>query len=107
MHGIRRRSPGGHRPTQPDRLDACPAGQAVLTPGSGLPARYVIHAVWPVWSGGQRGEDELLAGCYVCSLELADGAGLASIAFPCISTGVFGFPKHRVAGIAPDAITSE
>ena len=71
-----------------------------MTPGFRLRARYVIHAVGPVWSGGQRGEDELLASCYARSLELAGGAGLASIAFPCISAGAYGFPRDRAAQIA-------
>lgn len=85
----------------------CPTGHAVMTPGFRLPARHVIHAVGPVWSGGERGEDELLVSCYARSLELAGGAGLASIAFPCISTGVFGFPKERAAAIALATVTRE
>ena len=78
-----------------------------MTPGFRLPARHVIHAVGPVWQGGDQGEDELLARCYVNSLELAGGAGLASIAFPCISTGIFGFPKERAAGIALATVRRE
>jgi O-acetyl-ADP-ribose deacetylase (regulator of RNase III) len=78
-----------------------------MTPGFRLPARYVIHAVGPVWSGGQRGEDELLASCYSRSLQLAGDAGLASIAFPCISTGIFGFPRERAARIALDTVSRE
>ena len=85
----------------------CPPGHAVMTPGFRLPARHVIHAVGPIWSGGDRGEDELLASCYTRSLELAGDAGLATIAFPCISTGVFGFPKERAARIALDTVSRE
>lgn len=85
----------------------CPTGHAVMTPGFLLPARFVIHAVGPVWTGGQRGEDELLASCYSRSLQLAGDAGLASIAFPCISTGIFGFPSERAARIALETVVRE
>jgi O-acetyl-ADP-ribose deacetylase (regulator of RNase III) len=78
-----------------------------MTAGFRLPARHVIHAVGPVWSGGGRGEVELLASCYSRSLELAGDAALASIAFPCISTGIFGFPRDRAARIAFDTIVRE
>ncbi len=100
-----------HRAAGPERAPAaraagpCPTGQAVMTPGFRLPARYVIHAVGPVWSGGQRDEDALLASCYARSLRLAGDAGLRSIAFPCISTGVFGFPPERAAPIAVETVT--
>lgn len=77
----------------------CPTGSAVATSGGALRARYVIHAVGPVWSGGSRGEDALLRGCYESSLRIAEELGLASIAFPNISTGIYGFPKDRAAGI--------
>ena len=87
-------------------LAPCPAGDAVITPGFRLRARHVIHAVGPVWSGGGRGEEQVLASCYTRSVELAGAAGLASIAFPCISTGVFGFPRDRAPAIAIDAVTS-
>jgi O-acetyl-ADP-ribose deacetylase (regulator of RNase III) len=70
----------------------------------GLPARYVIHTVGPVWGGGERGEDRLLANCYRNSLALAAEHGLTSIAFPAISTGVFGFPPDRAAVIALRAV---
>ena len=78
-----------------------------MTPGFRLAARHVIHAVGPIWVGGDHGEDELLASCYTRSLELAGNVGLATIAFPCISTGVFGFPKERAARIAFDTVTRE
>jgi O-acetyl-ADP-ribose deacetylase (regulator of RNase III) len=82
----------------------CPTGHAVITPGFRLSARWVIHAVGPVWMGGHHDEDRLLASCYTRSLELAGSAGLVSIAFPCISTGIFGFPKERAAGIALETV---
>jgi O-acetyl-ADP-ribose deacetylase (regulator of RNase III) len=78
----------------------CPAGQARLTPGFGLPARFVIHAVGPVWKDGTRGEEDLLASCYRESLRLAEERSCRSIAFPAISTGIFGFPADRAARIA-------
>jgi O-acetyl-ADP-ribose deacetylase (regulator of RNase III) len=81
-------------------LGGCPTGEAKLTKGYRLPARYVIHTVGPVWHGGQHGEDGLLASCYRKSLELAAKHGIQSIAFPCISTGVYGFPQERAAKIA-------
>ncbi len=95
-----------HRAAGPGLLDACrtlggcPTGQAKMTGGYGLKARHVIHTVGPVWQGGGGGEDDLLAGCYRRSLELAAGAGLKSIAFPAISTGVYRFPAARAASIA-------
>jgi O-acetyl-ADP-ribose deacetylase (regulator of RNase III) len=82
------------------RLGGCETGEAKITPGFRLPARYVIHAVGPVWAGGQSGEDVLLAACYRNSLALAAGHALASIAFPAISTGIYGFPPDRAALIA-------
>lgn len=81
-------------------LGGCPTGQARLTRGYQLPARYVIHTVGPVWKGGNHGENELLSSCYRESLQLADRQGLRSIAFPNISTGVYGFPKEPAARIA-------
>lgn len=81
-------------------LGGCPTGDARVTPGFGLPARWVVHAVGPVWSGGQRGEAKLLEGCYRRAFELALEKGARSIAFPAISTGVYGFPKREAARIA-------
>ena len=81
-------------------LGGCPTGKAKMTRGYRLPARHVIHAVGPVWRGGSAGEDEALAGCYRESLRLAEEAGLASVAFPSISTGIYGFPVDRAARIA-------
>ncbi|WP_020146771.1 O-acetyl-ADP-ribose deacetylase [Thioalkalivibrio sp. ALJ15] len=95
-----------HRAAGPELLEAtralggCPTGEARITPGFRLPAKYVIHTVGPVWQGGQAGEDTLLASCYRASLELAIEYGLREVAFPLISTGVYRFPKDRAAGIA-------
>ncbi len=81
-------------------LGGCPPGEARLTGGYNLRARHVIHTVGPIWQGGGAGEDAVLADCYRNSLDLAARQGLRSIAFPAISTGVFGFPKPRAAAIA-------
>ncbi|HEY8275636.1 MAG TPA: O-acetyl-ADP-ribose deacetylase [Methyloceanibacter sp.] len=81
-------------------LAGCDTGEAKITPGYRLRAQYVIHTVGPVWGGGERGEDQLLASCYRNSLVLADAHSLTSIAFPAISTGAYGFPPQRAARIA-------
>ena len=81
-------------------LGGCETGEAKITLGYNLPARHVIHTVGPVWHGGKSREDELLANCYRNSLELAARDGLKSIAFPAISTGVYGFPVERATEIA-------
>jgi O-acetyl-ADP-ribose deacetylase (regulator of RNase III) len=81
-------------------LRGCATGDAKITRGYRLPARHVIHAVGPVWSGGKRGEDEALASCYARAIELSQTHALASIAFPAISTGVYRFPSDRAARIA-------
>ena len=82
------------------RIGGCPPGDARVTGGFDLPARYVVHAVGPIWRGGHHGEDKLLESCYRRCFELALEAGAASIAFPAISTGAYGFPKDRAAAIA-------
>ncbi|HLF17289.1 MAG TPA: O-acetyl-ADP-ribose deacetylase [Candidatus Omnitrophota bacterium] len=81
-------------------LGGCPTGEAKITKGYSLAAKHVIHAVGPVWHGGKGREEELLAGCYRRSLEIADQHKLKTIAFPCISTGVYRFPKEPAARIA-------
>ena len=78
----------------------CPTGEARITPGFKLPAKFVIHTVGPVYRDGQHGEPELLAACYRNSLALAVENGCRSIAFPCISTGIYGYPKEEAAKIA-------
>src|SRR6059036_1880411 len=85
-------------------LGGCPTGEARLTRGYRLPARYVIHTVGPVWSGGTRREPELLRRCYVTSLELANAHGIASVAFPSISTGAYRFPIEQAARIAVETV---
>ncbi len=81
-------------------LGGCEPGGVKITSGYNLPARYVIHAVGPVWRGGRNGEPELLASCYRNALQLALARGLGSIAFPCISTGAYGYPQAEAAAIA-------
>ncbi|MHA6908016.1 O-acetyl-ADP-ribose deacetylase [Ralstonia pseudosolanacearum] len=95
-----------HRAAGPELLEACRAlhgcriGQAKITPGFLLPARYVIHTVGPIWRGGRQDEAALLAACYRNSLALAKQHDVRTIAFPCISTGVYGFPPQLAAPIA-------
>ncbi|MEZ4587598.1 MAG: O-acetyl-ADP-ribose deacetylase [Gemmatimonadales bacterium] len=109
-------APGGgvcgaiHRAAGPElaracaALGGCPTGEARLTPGFRLPARFVIHAVGPRYSGGERGEAELLAGAYRSALELAAGEGCRSIAFPAISTGIYGYPLEPATRVAVDTV---
>jgi O-acetyl-ADP-ribose deacetylase (regulator of RNase III) len=85
-------------------LGGCETGDAKITQGYKLPARHVIHAVGPVWQGGGAGEDEALASCYRRALELCQAQGLASVAFPAISTGVYRFPADRAARIAVNTV---
>jgi O-acetyl-ADP-ribose deacetylase (regulator of RNase III) len=101
-----------HRAAGPRLLDACraipevrpgvrcPTGEARITPGFRLPAKFVIHTVGPIWNGGAAREDDLLASCYGSALTLANEHGISSIAFPAISCGVYRFPPERAANIA-------
>ena len=105
-------APGGgvcgaiHRAAGPELAEACrglrgcPVGDAKITGGYALPAKHIIHTVGPVYEGGGRGEARLLASCYRRCLEVANEKGLTSIAFPCISTGIFGYPAREAASIA-------
>jgi O-acetyl-ADP-ribose deacetylase (regulator of RNase III) len=87
-------------------LGGCPTGEARITKGYNLPSPFVIHTVGPVWRGGTNSEKELLQNAYTNSLKLAKEKKLATIAFPNISTGVYGFPKHKAASIAVDSVTT-
>jgi O-acetyl-ADP-ribose deacetylase (regulator of RNase III) len=109
-------APGGgvcgaiHRAAGPElgracaEIGHCPTGQARLTPGFRLPARFVIHAVGPVWHGGGAGEADLLAAAYHSAMQLAAEQGLRSIAFPAISTGIYGYPLELATPIAVNAV---
>jgi O-acetyl-ADP-ribose deacetylase (regulator of RNase III) len=102
-----------HRAAGPQLLDecrtlgGCATGSAKITRGYDLPAKHVIHAVGPVWSGGAKGEPELLASCYRTALDLAAGQRLQSIAYPAISTGIYRFPADLAARIAVGTLVSE
>jgi len=102
-----------HRAAGPELLEECRAlggcltGEARITKGYRLPANYVIHAVGPVWSGGKRGEPELLRACYGNSLRLANERGIKSVAFPSISTGAYRYPIAQAAAIAVETVREE
>lgn len=87
-------------------LGGCATGDAKATPGFSLPARWIIHTVGPVWRGGGAGEEELLSSCYRRSLEVADELGARSVAFPAISTGIYGFPSDLAATVAVTTVRS-
>lgn len=99
-----------HRAAGPKLLEACralggcPTGEARITPGFNLPASWVIHTVGPVWRGGSEGEADLLHACYRNSLRLARESGARTVAFPAISTGVYGYPKEEAAEIALETL---
>lgn len=88
------------------RLGGCATGQAKITGGHRLTARHVIHTVGPIWHGGRDGEDELLASCYRNSLQIAADHGLETVAFPAISTGVYGYPSDRACRVAVETVRS-
>lgn len=87
-----------------DETGYCAEGEAVITPGFNLLARHVIHTPGPVWQGGNNGEEELLKNCYINSMKLAHERGLKSIAFPLISSGIFGYPREKAVKVAISAI---
>jgi len=89
-----------------DRIGGCPTGDAVVTPGFRLPARWIVHAVGPVWRGGREGEEELLRSCYRRSLRAAEEVGATSIGFPAISTGIYGYPSDAAAIVAVETVTT-
>jgi O-acetyl-ADP-ribose deacetylase len=109
--------PGGgvdgaiHRAAGPELLEACrplggcKTGEAKLTPAFRLPSRYVVHTVGPVWKGGRSAEFEMLSSCYRSSLEIVSSMGLGTVAFPCISSGSYGFPLELAAATAIDTVS--
>ena len=104
MDGAIHRAAGPKLVAECATLGGCPAGQAKLTQGYNLPAKFVIHTVGPVWRGGNQTEDKLLADCYRNSLELAKKNNIKTIAFPAVSTGAYRFPIERAARIAVDTV---
>jgi O-acetyl-ADP-ribose deacetylase len=107
VDGAIHRAAGPQLLAECEKLGGCATGSAKITRGYRLPAKHVIHAVGPVWNGGGRGEEDLLASCYRVALDLAADAGLASIAFPAISTGIYRFPPDRAARIAVGTAVAE
>ena len=107
VDGAIHRAAGAQLRAECEKLGGCATGAVKITRGYRLPAKHVIHAVGPVWSGGGQREEELLASCYRAALDLAAAHRLASIAFPAISTGVYRFPPNRAARIAVGTVVAE
>ena len=107
VDGAIHRAAGPELREECQRLGGCATGAAKITRGYRLPVRHIIHAVGPVWSGGGAGEEDLLASCYRTALDLAAAHRLTSLAFPAISTGVYGFPPDRAARTAVGTVAAE
>jgi O-acetyl-ADP-ribose deacetylase (regulator of RNase III) len=107
VDGAIHRAAGAQLRAECEKLGGCATGAVKITRGYRLPAKHVIHAVGPVWSGGGQREEELLASCYRAALDLAAAHRLASIAFPAISTGIYRFPPDRAARIAVGTVAAE
>ncbi|MEX0860764.1 MAG: O-acetyl-ADP-ribose deacetylase [Cucumibacter sp.] len=105
VNGAIHRAAGPGLAAECARLGGCQTGDAKITGGYQLPARHVIHAVGPVWEGGGAGEADMLAACYHRALELAQEFGCKTVAFPAISTGVFGYPKREAAKVAITSVS--
>lgn len=106
VDGAIHRAAGPKLPNACKKLDGCNTGSAKITPGFNLPSKYIIHAVGPVWRGGNSNEAKLLESCYFSSLEVARQYNINTIAFPNISTGIYGFPKREAAEIAIRTVKS-